>query len=382
MTSSEQSSSQWQPLYLSCVAGASTCIGAAVVFLQPVNDENKRNVPPGMLAFSLALAGSVMVTVSLISIIPECLQDDSIDDGKFHMIPFFHITMAWRVFFFLLGAALYFALSWFMHVPEPEDLLNSENLKLLIGGGKDSDKDVELNNFYQSEIRPLTVDINNTNTSNLHSSSLSKTKMRPALSGSRSISSSPDNSPTKSNNDRRIDTTPTGLRAWSTGKDLQNKDQRKAWRVAMLLFVSLLVHNFPEGLAVAASALESQSLGITVTIGIMIHNIPEGIAIAVPCLAARPDSPLLAFVLASVSGLAEPAGAFVALLFLWGVEDEKDAILSLENILAFVAGIMITVALLELFPEARRNAVDTKKFFWYGTVAGAVIMTLTELLLP
>jgi len=174
----------------------------------------------------------------------------------------------------------------------------------------------------------------------------------------------------------------TNFSTWSTGGDLKSKEQRKAWRVAMLLFVSLLVHNFPEGLAVAASALESPSLGITVTIGIMIHNIPEGIAIAVPCLAARPDQPLLAFVLASVSGLAEPAGAFVALIFLRGMENESGAIISLENVLAFVAGIMVTVALLELFPEASRNAIETKKYYWYGTVTGVVVMTLTELCVP
>merc|ERR1711933_155827 len=102
---------------------------------------------------------------------------------------------------------------------------------------------------------------------------------------------------------------------WTSGSDLKTKDQRKAWRISVLLFISLLIHNFPEGLAVAASAVRSEKLGFTVTIGIMIHNIPEGIAIAVPCLAARPNQPWLAFVMASVSGLAEPAGALVALLF-------------------------------------------------------------------
>jgi zinc transporter, ZIP family len=45
------------------------------------------------------------------------------------------------------------------------------------------------------------------------------------------------------------------------------------FRVAMMLFISLLVHNFPEGLAVAASSLENAKLGIKVTIGIIIHNV-------------------------------------------------------------------------------------------------------------
>ena len=123
---------------------------------------------------------------------------------------------------------------------------------------------------------------------------------------------------------------------------------------------------------------------MTVTVGIMIHNIPEGIAIAIPCLAARPDQPWLSFILASISGLAEPMGAFVALLFLRDVKgtDEKRAILNLENILSFVAGIMIMVALWELFPEAKRHAKETKKYFWYGTFTGIIVMVLTELYLP
>lgn len=78
------------------------------------------------------------------------------------------------------------------------------------------------------------------------------------------------------------------------------------------------VHNFPEGLAVAASSLHSDKLGWTTTVAIALHNIPEGIAIAIPCMAARPDSPWLAFLLASLSGLAEPLGAAVAVFFLQG----------------------------------------------------------------
>lgn len=126
------------------------------------------------------------------------------------------------------------------------------------------------------------------------------------------------------------------------------------------------------------------------SIGIMIHNIPEGIAIAIPCLKARPDSPFFSFILASVSGLAEPAGAFVSLVFLRGVEQRQvdrgatkgDAIGgegSLENVLAFVAGIMITVSFLELFPEAKRHAEKSgMKAYYAGLCVGFIIMIATE----
>ncbi|KAL3927992.1 MAG: hypothetical protein SGBAC_012848 [Bacillariaceae sp.] len=125
--------------------------------------------------------------------------------------------------------------------------------------------------------------------------------------------------------------------------------KKRSWREAMLLFFSLLFHNFPEGLAVVASTVESRQLGVTVAIGILIHNIPEGIAIAVPCIAARPDMPWLAFWLASGSGLAEPLGALCALFVL------QTSTIPMENVLACVAGIMCAVACIELYPEALRH---------------------------
>jgi zinc transporter ZupT len=56
------------PLLLSCLAGASTCVGAAVVFCFS-SQQIQRS-----MSFSLSLAASVMITVSVISIGPECLK--------------------------------------------------------------------------------------------------------------------------------------------------------------------------------------------------------------------------------------------------------------------------------------------------------------------
>jgi ZIP family zinc transporter len=137
--------------------------------------------------------------------------------------------------------------------------------------------------------------------------------------------------------------------------------------------------------------MESKQLGIKVTIGIMIHNIPEGIAIAVPCIAARPDSPWLAFWLSALSGLAEPFGAFVALFALRNFDEQQQkqhigeviapTIFNMENVLAFVSGIMIMVAIAELFPEALRHDKDGKIHFVAGTICGMVLMVATELYL-
>ena len=149
-------------------------------------------------------------------------------------------------------------------------------------------------------------------------------------------------------------------------------------------------------------------------IGIFIHNVPEGIAISVPCMATRPDQPWFAFWLASASGLAEPIGAWVALVLLQTTSTTGSTSTSsssdLENVLAFVAGVMIAVSFWELYPEAIHSLVEahtpynhTKfrqqyqrypqlrvaqqiayQYQYYqpilgGTLLGAVLMIATEL---
>jgi len=178
--------------------------------------------------------------------------------------------------------------------------------------------------------------------------------------------------------------------------------ERSSWRLTLLLFLALLVHNFPEGLAVAfASSASSSSQSITaspsslasiVTFSIALHNIPEGIAIAIPCMAARPNKPWLAFGLASLSGLAEPIGAFFALIIIrlnrsyaGNDHDLASSSMNMGNPLAFVAGIMMAVSICELIPQAfefeqQKESVDSNSFITgiIGIVLGATAMILTE----
>lgn len=378
--------SQWMPLYLSCIAGASTCLGAAVVFFHPADADGNRIVSPNTMSFSLALAGSVMITVSVISIGPECLLAS---DGE-GMMDLWSFQFLQRLLSFGVGAGLYFALSLFAF-PEPEELVSEAMKDKAVVGmmisdeedSKDSSDDRAIDDTRSIPTTPRDSKAaavrsrKKTDGATPRASSFEDDEQQP-LTGTEddddNSNCKPPVRPSQSSSSRLSWT------KWSSGADL-DKDQRRAWRVAMLLFVSLLCHNFPEGLAVAASALESKKLGITVTVGIMIHNIPEGIAIAIPCLAARPDSPWLGFFLASLSGLAEPAGAFVALLLLRGVSEQEDdsTYFNMENVLAFVAGIMIMVALYELFPEARRHTSQGKQHLVAGTVCGIIVMVATEL---
>ena len=167
---------------------------------------------------------------------------------------------------------------------------------------------------------------------------------------------------------------PTASSAASTAERVEQDRARNA-RLGLLMMVTLTAHNFPEGLAVAVSALSSQRLGAVVMLAIAIHNIPEGIAIAVPVYAAS-GSARRAFLMAFLSGLSEPLGAFVALVFL-GDSVSKGAV---EGLLCFVAGVMTAVAVLELLPEAFRYG--RPKAMVAGFAAGVAIMLGSIAVMP
>jgi len=341
------------PLLFSSMAGLSTCLGAAVVFFCSKQDGMSHN----HMAFSLSLAGSVMVTVSVASLIPESFKN--VDDEDWTTT---NSKSTQRIISLLIGCVLYTLLSK-CAFPEPEELIAKNVAVPLLRdtsqselSRQDSSTDKQKSNqSYRKrksglpqpsfDDEELAVD---------HVEDIEKKKAEPSTL-------------------RRIMT-------YFSGSDLAGSaEAHRAWRVAMLLFISLAAHNFPEGLAVAASTLHSQHLGITTSIAIALHNIPEGIAIAIPCLAARPDSPCLAFALASLSGLAEPLGAMVALFVLRS--SEKDSMVDTENLLAFVAGIMIMVAVQELFPEARRHCKTGYGAFISGTLIGIVVMVASDAVL-
>ncbi len=58
-------------------------------------------------------------------------------------------------------------------------------------------------------------------------------------------------------------------------------------RVAYCCAIGLILHDFPEGFALANSYLHSTSMGIMITIAIALHNIPEEFAMAMPIVMAN-----------------------------------------------------------------------------------------------
>jgi ZIP family zinc transporter len=135
--------------------------------------------------------------------------------------------------------------------------------------------------------------------------------------------------------------------------------------------VGLLLHDLPEGFALANSYILSPSLGILLAIAIAAHNIPEEFAMAVPMVAARKKRFL--FAAAVVSASMEPIGALLGLVFVSWMPALNPVLI------AFAAGAMIFVSVHELIPMA--NRWGHKLYFAAGiAVSGLVYGLLAKLL--
>lgn len=154
---------------------------------------------------------------------------------------------------------------------------------------------------------------------------------------------------------------------------LQSKKHKKLLRTGLFTAMAIAIHNFPEGMATFAGALQDLSLGIPIAIAIAIHNIPEGLAVSVPIYYATGNRKR-AFWYSFLSGLAEPMGAVVGyFLFLQFFSDALFGI-----VYAAIAGIMVFIALDQLLPAAEEYG--SHHVTVYGLISGMAVMAISLVL--
>ncbi len=142
------------------------------------------------------------------------------------------------------------------------------------------------------------------------------------------------------------------------------------YRVGILSMLALIIHNFPEGIATFMTSYNDISSGIGLAVAIMLHNIPEGISISVPIYYST-GLKSRGLMYAFLSGISEPIGAIMAYLILKRFITDN----TISIILIFVAGIMITLAINEMLPEA--NKYKKTKHNIIGFVLGFIIMLIS-----
>lgn len=145
------------------------------------------------------------------------------------------------------------------------------------------------------------------------------------------------------------------------------------YKLGILSFIALVMHNLPEGILTFMSTYQDFRLGVSLCIAIALHNIPEGISIAVPIYYST-GSVGEAIKCTFLSALAEPLGALLAFLIFKNFI--TDSMISMFLIL--VAGIMITLSIEKMLPEA--ISYHKKRFLYMGFILGIIVVLLSLLI--
>lgn len=124
---------------------------------------------------------------------------------------------------------------------------------------------------------------------------------------------------------------------------------------AVLILVGDGIHNFIDGVAMAAAFLTSPVLGVFTTMAIALHEIPQEIA-DLSVLVTSGLGRLRALVFNFFSGLAAVLGALLSFYFLAGIEE------LVPVLLAFTAGMFIYISCSDLVPEMHHEFARERKW--------------------
>lgn len=117
-------------------------------------------------------------------------------------------------------------------------------------------------------------------------------------------------------------------------------------RSGYLIFISILLHNLPEGLAIGSSFMSAQTLGMTLAIVIGLHNIPEGLATALSLAGVRVSTKKI-ILFTFIAGIPMGIGSFLGCYFAGIFKSLIGVFLSLA------AGTMLFVVLDEIMPKSK-----------------------------
>lgn len=152
---------------------------------------------------------------------------------------------------------------------------------------------------------------------------------------------------------------------------VENEEAQRLHKMGLNTAIAIGLHNFPEGLATFVAALDDPKVGAVLAVAIAIHNIPEGLCVALPIYYASGNR-MKGFLWALLSGASE----FIAALLGWAILANVFSETTYAILFGLVAGMMIMISMRELLPTAHvYDNGDT--VVSYSFIVGMIVMALS-----
>ena len=146
------------------------------------------------------------------------------------------------------------------------------------------------------------------------------------------------------------------------------KSQNNSKIIALVVMLSMAIHNAIEGLAIGSSFVFSISLGTAVLLGMFLHDIPEGMVVGITSKIEGKHTKRIIFE-TSIVGACVGIGTFIGGYI--GKINETYIAISLS----IAAGAMLYLVACELIPESKKNSKEKKIYLAYiiGIIMGALL---------
>lgn len=135
----------------------------------------------------------------------------------------------------------------------------------------------------------------------------------------------------------------------------RKKEKNGFTRTGILIGIGILIHNFPEGLAIGSGYMATPHLGLGLALIIGIHNIPEGISMAAP-LTIGGMKKIRVLMYTILAGVPMGIGAFIGVM-LGGISP-----IFIGWCLGFAGGAMLFITCQEILPKSQE--------MWKGRISG------------
>ena len=170
-------------------------------------------------------------------------------------------------------------------------------------------------------------------------------------------------------------TTNTHTHEMSEAKRKEAEADQNLKVVGALTAIVITLHKIPEGIITYIGYVDDPVIGLTLAIGIAAHNIPEGLSVALPVFYATHNRSK-AFLWCFASGLAEPFGAFLCMLFLR--KFMNDYIFGF--LFGVTGGIMTHICVYELIPTGIKLSCE-KNYTTTAMLCGIAFILISLILI-